>query len=108
MVLIDTDPGTDDAIALLMAMGPGSPLDVGGLTTVGGNARLADATRNALAILEYLGRGDVPVARGASRPLTGSYRYAYGFHGPRGLTVRLPKPAITTQDGARSTSWGRP
>ena len=116
-MLIDTDPGTDDAIALLMALGPGSPpgfpIDVAGLTTVGGNARLADATRNALAILEYLGRGDVPVARGASRPLRGSYRYAYGFHGPRGLTVRLPKPAIMTRDGGavdflRQALRGRP
>ena len=79
MVLIDTDPGTDDAIALLMALGGGSSLDVDGLTTVGGNARLADTTRNALAVLEYLHRDDVPVARGASRPLSRSYPYAYEF-----------------------------
>ena len=98
MVLIDTDPGTDDVIALLMALGGGSSLDVAGITTVGGNVRLADATRNALAVLEYLGREDVPVARGASRPLRGSYPYSYGFHGPRGLTVRLPKPTITARD----------
>ncbi len=96
MVLIDTDPGTDDAIALLMALGGGSSLDVGGLTTVGGNVRLADATRNALAVLEYLHRDDVPVARGASRPLSRSYPYAYRFHGPRGLTARLPTPTTTT------------
>ena len=98
MLLIDTDPGTDDAIALLMALGGASPLDVGGITTVGGNVRLADATRNALAVLQYLGRDDIPVARGASRPLSRSYPYAYGFHGPRGLTVRLPKPTTTPLD----------
>ena len=62
-----------------MALGCGSSLDVDGLTTVGGNARLADTTRNALAVLEYLHRDDVPVARGASRPLSRSYPYAYGF-----------------------------
>ena len=53
-VIIDTDPGTDDALALMMALG--SPdLDVLGLTTVGGNARLADTTRNALRLLDCLG-----------------------------------------------------
>ena len=59
-VIVDTDPGTDDVLALMMALG--SPdVDVVGLTTVGGNARLADTTRNTLRLLEYLGRTDVPV-----------------------------------------------
>ena len=90
-VLIDTDPGTDDAIALMIALG--SPeLEVLGLTTVGGNATLAHTTRNALRIVEHIGRSDVPVSRGASRPLRGSFQYAYDFHGPAGLTVRLPVP----------------
>ena len=52
-VLIDTDPGTDDALALIVALN--SPeIDVASVTTVGGNARLADTTRNALRILAYL------------------------------------------------------
>ena len=90
-VVIDTDPGTDDAIALIMALN--SPaLDVQGLTTVGGNATLAHTTRNALRLLEYLGRPDIPVFRGAARPLHGRFHYAYDFHGPGGLTVRLPRP----------------
>lgn len=89
-IVVDTDPGTDDALALIMALG--SPeLDIQGLTTVGGNARLADTTRNTLALVSYLGRPDMPVARGASRPIRGSFRYAYDFHGPGGLTVSLPK-----------------
>ncbi len=92
-VVIDTDPGTDDALALVMALN--SPeLDVQGLTTVGGNARLADTTRNALALTSYLGRPDLPVARGASRPMKGAYQYGYYFHGPGGLTLSLPKPAV--------------
>ena len=75
----------------MMAMG--SPnVDILGLTTVGGNGRLADSTRNALRLLEYLGRGDVPVHRGASRPIRGSFRYGYYYHGPAALGVRLPSP----------------
>ena len=90
-MLIDTDPGTDDALALMMALG--SPdLDVVGLTTVGGNAALAHTTRNALRLLDHLGIADVPVSRGAARPLRGAYHYAYDFHGAAGLGVRLPAP----------------
>ena len=60
----------DDAIAILLALA--SPqADVLGLTTVGGNVGRARATRNALALLQAAGRADVPVARGAARPLTG-------------------------------------
>ena len=89
-VVIDTDPGTDDALALIMALS--SPeLDIQGLTTVGGNARLAYTTRNTLALMSYLRRPDMPVSRGASRPMKGSFEYAYDFHGPGGLTVSLPK-----------------
>ena len=93
-LLIDTDPGTDDAIALLMALEAASRAEIEllGIATVGGNAAAARTTRNTLAILEYAGRADVPVAMGASRPLTGSFPYAYSFHGPSGLTVRLPAP----------------
>ena len=61
-VLVDMDPGTDDALALMMLLN--SPaVEVVGITTVGGNARLADTTRNALRLLEYMGRRDIPVAR---------------------------------------------
>ena len=57
-VIIDTDPGVDDAIAILMALG--SPLlHVLGLTTVGGNVPLARVTRNSLALLEYADRTDI-------------------------------------------------
>ena len=101
-VLIDTDPGTDDAIALLMALAPGlndgkgsrreGGLEVLGVTTVGGNASLAHTTRNALAVLEYTSRRDVPLARGAPRPLRGAFPYAYSYHGPQGIGVRLPTP----------------
>ncbi len=102
-VIIDTDPGTDDAIALLMALEeprlpgqragpPGTGLDVVGITTVGGNASLDHTTRNALAVLEYIGRTDIPVAKGAAMPLGGNFPYAYHVHGPEGLSVDLPPP----------------
>ncbi|MCH8207246.1 MAG: nucleoside hydrolase, partial [Chloroflexi bacterium] len=91
-VIIDTDPGTDDAIALMMAL-QSPDLDVLALTTVGGNAALRHTTRNALRVLEYMGREDIPVLRGAARPLKGKFAYGYYYHGPAGLTVRLPLPA---------------
>jgi purine nucleosidase len=72
-------------------------LDVLGLTTVGGNASLAHTTRNALRLLEHMGRSDIGVFRGAARPLRGRFSYAYDFHGPAGLTVRLPRPRSTPE-----------
>ena len=90
-VIIDTDPGVDDAIAILMALACPS-IDLVGMTTVGGNVPLARGTRNALALLEYAGRTGVPVAVGAARPYRGRYRYSYGFHGRNGLGRRLPNP----------------
>lgn len=96
-VVIDTDPGVDDAIALSMALS--SPqLDVVGLTTTAGNVPIGPATRNALAILESLGRADVPVARGATRPMRGRYAYARHVHSAEGLTHPLPAPATHTTD----------
>ena len=90
-VIIDTDPGVDDAIAILMALAcPG--VEVQALTTVGGNVPLARTTRNALALLEYAGRTDVPVSRGSARPTRRSFSYAYAVHGTSGLTRRLPRP----------------
>lgn len=92
-VLVDMDPGTDDALALMMLLN--SPaVEVVGVTTVGGNARLADTTRNALRLLEYMGRQDIPVSRGAARTARRGFHYAYEVHGARGLGVPLPSPAM--------------
>jgi len=90
-LIIDTDPGVDDAVAILMALA--SPdVEIVGLTTVGGNVSLARSTRNALALLQAAGRRDVPVAKGATRPLRGRYTHSHQFHGPGGLSSRLPEP----------------
>ena len=94
-VILDTDPGTDDALALMMALN--SPdLRVEGITTVGGNASLTDTTDNAIRLVEYLDeeRGAIPVAVGASRPVHGSFTHAYHVHGAGGLGVRLPAPTL--------------
>ena len=91
-VIIDTDPGVDDAIAILMAL-RSSSLQVLGLTTVGGNVPLARGTRNALALLEYAGRTEIPVSRGSALPIRGQYGYSFPVHGASGLTRRLPNPS---------------
>ncbi|MCS7324832.1 MAG: nucleoside hydrolase [Anaerolineae bacterium] len=67
-ILFDTDPGVDDAMALLLALA--SPeLEVVGVTTVFGNSTVEATTRNALNLLHFAGRTDIPVARGAARPM---------------------------------------
>ena len=90
-IIVDTDPGVDDALALLLALA-GPHWEVAGLTVVGGNVPLARGVRNALALLEYAGREDVPVFPGRSRPLRGKFPYAQHFHGWSGLSRRLPAP----------------
>ena len=88
-VLIDTDPGTDDVLAIIMALN--SPdLDVVGITTVGGNAKLTHTTSTALRLLASLRRPDIPIAKGASSPLDGKFVYAYQYHGRDGLSIQLP------------------
>lgn len=84
-VIIDTDPGIDDAIAIFLALAA-PELDVVGLTTVFGNCAVNVATRNALALLEIAGRGDIPVATGAGDPLATGYLGAIPhIHGEDGL-----------------------
>jgi len=90
-IIIDTDPGIDDAMAIVYALA--SPeLDVIGLTTVFGNAHVETCTNNALRILDIAGRPDIPVAQGAGRPLASVYRGpATHVHGVNGLAdVPLP------------------
>ena len=98
--IIDTDPGTDDAVAFIDALN--SPeLDILALTTVGGNASLEDTTRNALDLMALLGRPDIPVYRGAETPLTGEFPFAYDFHGPGGLSVADPHLQFSDSTRAR-------
>lgn len=95
-LLIDTDPGCDDAIAILLAL-QHDALDVVGLTTVHGNAPTESTTRNARSILELLNRADVPVARGAEQPLLVPLDTAEEIHGEGGIRGPLPTPSPTTE-----------
>jgi inosine-uridine nucleoside N-ribohydrolase len=91
-IVLDCDPGHDDAIALLLALA--SPeVALLGVTTVAGNQTLDKTTRNALRVLELAGRAKVPVAAGAERPLVRDIRVALEVHGESGLDgPDLPEP----------------
>jgi purine nucleosidase len=83
-IIIDCDPGIDDALALVLAHGhPG--LDLRGITTVAGNVGLDQTTDNALRIREFLGMQDVPVVAGCPGPLVRSAIHARQVHGTSGL-----------------------
>jgi inosine-uridine nucleoside N-ribohydrolase len=92
-IVLDCDPGHDDAIALLLALA--SPeLELLGVTTVYGNQTLEKTTANALRVLELAGRADVPVAAGAEEPLARERVVAAHVHGESGLDgPALPPPA---------------
>ena len=83
-LLLDVDPGNDDAIALFIALAA-DDVDVVGVTTVAGNTTVANATRNTLSLLELVDRTDVPVAEGAHRPFSDELETAEHVHGPNGL-----------------------
>lgn len=91
-VIIDCDPGVDDALALMLAHG--SPeLDVLAVTVCGGNQTLEKVTRNALSLADELGTDWIPVAAGAERPLVRDPLTAGHVHGDTGLgLVQLPEP----------------
>ena len=92
-IVIDCDPGHDDAIAILLALA--SPeLELVAVTTVAGNQTLDKTTRNALVTLEVGGRPDIPVAAGADAPLQRKLRTAAHVHGETGLDgPELPEPS---------------
>ena len=91
-ILLDCDPGHDDAIALLLALA--SPeLELLGVTTVAGNQTLEKTTANAIRVLDFLGRDDIPVAAGADAPLVRPPFVASYVHGETGLDgPDLPPP----------------
>ena len=93
-LLIDTDPGIDDAVAIALALAT-SEVEVIGISTVGGNTGLANTTRNALRLLELMGRTDIPVASGYDEPYKKPKKTpaAEGVHGTDGLGGSdLPEP----------------
>ena len=100
-LIIDSDPGIDDALAIGLAVA--SPeLFLLAVTTVGGNADVRHCTDNALRLLHAFGRSDIPVAEGADGPLTGSLVRATEIHGEGGIgrTELPPSPAAVHGEGA--------
>lgn len=96
-MILDVDTGVDDAVAIALAVAREANLI--GVTTVAGNVPVADATRNSLDVLSWLGREDIPVHRGASRPLVATYHDATHVHGGKGLGSWTP-PASTTGEAS--------
>jgi pyrimidine-specific ribonucleoside hydrolase len=97
-VILDCDPGHDDALAMLLALSR-PEVKLLGVTTVAGNSTVENTTRNALSVLTLVGRTDVPVAQGADRPLRRPLTTAAHVHGQSGLEgADLPAPAVGPVD----------
>jgi pyrimidine-specific ribonucleoside hydrolase len=96
-IILDCDPGHDDAVAILLAIA--SPeIELVGITTVSGNQTVDKTTANALKVLELAGRTDIPVHRGADRPFIRARDVAAHVHGESGLDgPDLPEPSIAEQ-----------
>jgi purine nucleosidase len=84
-LIIDCDPGQDDAIALLLALGRPDRFTVLGITTVAGNVPVAKTSRNARIVCDWAGRSEVPVHAGCEGPLLGQAVHAEHIHGTEGL-----------------------
>ncbi len=99
-IIIDTDPGQDDAVAILLALGSPDEIELLGITAVAGNVPLALTQKNARMICELAGRRDIKVFAGADRPLLRPLRTAEHVHGKTGLDgPTLPDPTMPLQDG---------
>ena len=97
-IIIDTDPGQDDAVAILLAFGSKDEIEVQAIVTVAGNVPLAHTEKNARKICELAGRNDVPVFAGCARPMARALVTAEHVHGQTGLDGPvLPEPAMQLQ-----------
>jgi len=104
-LIIDTDPGQDDAVAIALALAFPQALEVLGLTTVAGNVSLEKTTSNALKLLELFERTDTPVFAGAAAPLVVPLETAEYVHGETGLNGwEFPEP-VTTVQPAFAPDW---
>jgi purine nucleosidase len=99
-IIIDTDPGQDDAVAILFALGANDRLDVRGITVVAGNVPLSLTAKNARIILGWANRTDIPVYAGCPRPLVRKPVTAEHVHGETGLDgVPLAEPEFELANG---------
>ncbi|MEQ9689054.1 MAG: nucleoside hydrolase, partial [Bauldia litoralis] len=98
-IIIDTDPGQDDAVAILLALASPDEIELLGLTCVAGNVPLDLTARNARMVCELAGRTDIPVFAGCDRPLGRELVTAEHVHGKTGLDgPDLPEPAMPLAD----------
>ncbi|MEO1238325.1 MAG: nucleoside hydrolase, partial [Pseudomonadota bacterium] len=99
-IIIDTDPGQDDAVAILLALASPEEIDVLGITAVAGNVPLDLTAKNALIVCEVAGRSDIKVFAGCDRPLNRVLVTAEHVHGKTGLDgPSLPDPALQLAEG---------
>jgi purine nucleosidase len=99
-IIIDTDPGQDDAVAILLALASPDELDVLAIVAVAGNVGLAQNAKNALKVVELSGRTDIPVYAGSVRPMRRKLVTAEHVHGASGLDgPDLPEPTLKLQAG---------
>jgi purine nucleosidase len=101
-IIIDTDPGQDDAVAILLALASPDDLDVEAVVAVAGNVGLAQNARNALKVVELAGRTEVPVFAGSIRPMRRQLVTAEHVHGETGLdgpVLPEPKKALEPRHG---------
>lgn len=103
-IIIDTDPGHDDAFAILLALA--SPeVEVLGLTTVAGNVTLQDVSANARRIVELAGRPELDVFPGADRPLLRQAVHAFDIHGSMGLNGYDWDAPVRPPNGEHALDW---
>src|ERR1700741_4308154 len=94
-ISIDTDPGQDDAVAILLALASPDELDVLAIVAVAGNVGLAQNAKNALKVVELSGRTEIPVYAGSMRPMRRKLVTAEHVHGASGLDgPDLPEPKL--------------
>jgi purine nucleosidase len=100
-IIIDCDPGHDDAVAILLALASPDEIDLLGITCVAGNAPLALTSTNALRICELAGQPGIPVYAGCARPMVRDLVTAQNVHGHSGLDLpdgaTLPDPTMKLQ-----------
>ena len=97
-IIIDTDPGVDDAIAILLALAVPAELEVLGIVVVAGNLPLAQTERNARRVCELAGRPEIPVYAGCARPMLRPLATAEHIHGETDRDrLLLPEPTMALQ-----------
>src|SRR5579875_2834634 len=112
-VILDCDPGHDDAIAMMLALAS-AEIQLLGVTTVAGNQTLEKTTANAIRVLDHLGADRLPVLAGCARPLVREPAVAAEVHGESGLDgprlapARRAPPAVHAVDWIAETVSARP